>query len=245
MHRVGWIVGLIGLLMSSVVYADGPDREAIERGREALTLRSYLPPAWTLDAYKNVRKLWGTESPDPDRDPEGYKAAYNRRYGLHPAPFPNDGLPMGLRKAVSKSGRVGLQIDCLACHGGSIGGTSYVGLGNSTLDLRALLDDLTAADGRRVPPALFTLTSTRGTVNAGQVSVALLSIRNPDLSVRAFPLRLGAWLPELDTPAWWNLGPKQTMYQDGRTGADSHRSLMQFFLGDFSKAEFEALERSE
>ena len=54
----------------------------------------------------------------------------------------------------------------MVCHGGSIGGTSYVGLGNSHLDLAVAPDDLTRADGR-LRPALFTLNTTRGTVNAG------------------------------------------------------------------------------
>ena len=65
---------------------------------------------------------------------------------------------MGLRRGNGPGGvKTGLQIDCMVCHGGSIGGTSYVGLGNTTLDLKSLLDDLTRADGRRLPPSLFTL----------------------------------------------------------------------------------------
>lgn len=220
-----------------------PDRDAIERGRIALTARSHIQAAWSLDAYKKASRFWPFAAPDPDADPEGYARAFERRYGLHPAPYPNDGLPMGLRLAPRRSGNgMGLTIDCMVCHGGSIGGQSHVGLGNSTLDLRSLLDDLTRADDRTVPPSLFTLTTTRGTVNAGQISVALFSLRNPDLSRRAFPLRLGAWLPELNTPPWWNLAPKRTMYQDGRTDARSHRSLMQFFLDDYELQDFQRME---
>ncbi|MBX6315182.1 MAG: c-type cytochrome, partial [Isosphaeraceae bacterium] len=217
--------------------------EAVERGRIALTQRCFLPPAWSLDAYKRARPFLGSEAPDPDEDPEGYAAAFNRRYGLHPAPYPNDGLPMGLRRATSSDGqKVGIQLDCMVCHGGSIGGQSYVGLGNTQLDLQSLLSDLTRADGRILPPPPYVLNTARGTVNAGQIAVMLFNFRNPDLSFRLVPLRTGANLPEIDTPAWWLLKKKATMYYDGRTDARSARSLMQFYLGDFTLQQFKDLE---
>jgi mono/diheme cytochrome c family protein len=219
------------------------DRDAIERGRISLTADCFLPPGWSLDAYKKAGALWDEPAPDPGADPTGYDAAFRRRYGLHPAPYPNDGLPMGLRRTTSRDGaRVGIQLDCMVCHGGSIGGTSYVGLGNSQLDLKALLDDLTRADGRLPPFSLFTVNSSRGTNNAGQIAVALLSLRNPDLSFRAFPLLTGASLPELDTPPWWILGKKATKYYDGRTDARAYRSNMQFLLGDASLERLKELE---
>jgi hypothetical protein len=150
---------------------------------------------------------------------------------------------MGLRRAKSTNGSLdGLHIDCLVCHGGSIGGTSYVGLGNTQLDLEPLLKDLTRADGRVAPFSLFTINSTRGTNNAGMIDVALLSLREPDLSFRTVPLFTGANLPELDTPAWWLLKKKRTKYYDGRTDAWAVRSNMQFLLGGLSRAELESLE---
>ncbi|MFO0959377.1 MAG: hypothetical protein U0800_18410 [Isosphaeraceae bacterium] len=235
----GWMI-LVAMVAWPTPAPGQDDGQAasIERGRRALTEQGHLPGAWSLDAYRKVGSFWDGDVPDPEADPDGYFRAFCRQYGLHPAPYPNDGLPMGLRKAARRDGSPGLQIDCMVCHGGSIGGRSYVGIGNTTLDLRSLLDDLTRADGKAVPPALFTLTTTRGTVNAGQIAIALFSFRNPDLSRRGLPLRTGAWLPELDTPAWWNLGPKTTMYQDGRTDARSHRSIMQFFLDAYSADDF-------
>ena len=233
----GIVAGALALGCGSA-FGGEPDL-AVERGRLALTSTGYLKPAWGEGAYRGVAKLWD-DPPSPDVP---YAASFNRRYGLHPAPFPNDGLPMGLRRGEGPEGvKTGLQIDCMVCHGGSIGGTSYVGLGNTTLDLKALLDDLTRADGRRLPPSLFTLNSTRGTVNAGTISVILLSLRNANLSKRLFPLPLAANIPELDVPAWWTLGRKATMYQDGRTDARSARSNMQFLLGEKSLDEFKALE---
>ncbi|WZO99387.1 c-type cytochrome [Isosphaeraceae bacterium EP7] len=220
------------------------DTAAVERGRDALLNHGYLKSAWGDDAYRRVGKVaWGPDAPDPDREPEAYAAEFARRYGLHTAPYPNDGLPMGLRKGKGPQGtKLGIQIDCMACHGGSIGGQTLPYLGNSTLDLRRLFTDLTRADGRVMPPTFFTINSSRGTVNAGMFSVVLLSLRNTDLTKRIFPVVTGASLPELDTPAWWHLKRKATMYQDGRTDARSVRTNMQFMLGELTAQEFRDLE---
>lgn len=221
----------------------GADAAAAERGRLALTLKGFLKPEWSDGAYARVARLWDQPAPNPDTDPSGYAAAFRYRYGLHPAPFPNDGLPLGLRRGLGPGGvKTGLQIDCMVCHGGSIGGQSYVGLGNSQLDLKALLFELTIADGRRPPFSTFVLNSSRGTNNAGQIAAVLLSIRNEDLSVRSFPLPLGVNLPEMDTPPWWHMKRKRTMYYDGRTDARSVRTSMQFLLGEKTLDELKALE---
>jgi len=168
------------------------DHGAAERDRLALLQHSYLKTEWQIDAYRNAGKHWGTPAPDPDRDPEGYARAFALYYGLHPAPYPNEGLPMGLRWSRKPDGTTtGIQVDCMACHGGSIGGKSYVGLGNTQVDYDLLFGDLFRADGRRVPLVPFTINTARGTTNAGMMAVVLLSVRNPDLSRRKFPLRPG------------------------------------------------------
>jgi Cytochrome c len=219
------------------------DRALAERGRAALLLEGFLKPEWSETAYFNTGKLWGGPTPDPKKDPAGYADAFRHHYGLHPAPYPNDGLPMGLRRGVGPGGaKTGLQIDCLLCHGGSIGGTSYVGLGNTQLDLKAVLFELNIADGKRAPLSTFVLNSSRGTNNAGQVAAALLSLRNRNLTVRSFPLPLAANLPEMDTPPWWHLKRKRTMYYDGRTDVRSVRTNMQFLLGEKSSEDLKALE---
>ena len=86
------------------------------------------------------------------------------------------------------------------------------------------------------------LNTSRGTNNAGQIAAVLLSLRNPDLSLRSFPIPLGANLPELDTPPWWHLKRKRTMYYDGRTDARSVRTNMQFMLGEKTLEQLKALE---
>jgi len=231
--------GLLSACLSNGL-ATEPDPASVERGRIALTTKSFLNPGWTNEAFPRAGTYWDDKAPPADLARDRYVESFMERYGLHPAPFPNDGLPMGLRKAGAE--RQGIQIDCLVCHGGSIGGTSYVGLGNTTIDLQPLLADLTHADGKLMPPSLFNLNSARGTTNAGMISVVLLSLRNTDLSNRALPLFLGANLPELDAPAWWILGRKSTMYYDGRTSAESVRSILQFFLAEKSLEELKELE---
>jgi mono/diheme cytochrome c family protein len=238
---VGWLLALAGSLFpaSSGKAAD----PAAERGRIALTQHSYLKAEWSIDAYRNARKLWDVPAPDPEKDPEGYARAFGAYYGLNPAPYPNDGLPMGLRWSRKPDGaRTGIQVDCLACHGGSIGGRSYVGLPNTQVDYGLLFTDLFRADGKRPPLVPFVINTARGTTNAGMMSVVLLSVRNPDLSMRRFPLLLGANLPELDAPAWWTLRHKKTMYQDGRTPAASVRANMQFLLAEKTPEQFKELE---
>ncbi len=243
---LGCFLAGVGLLSeaSAQDHPVGEDAQ-VARGRFVLESGSFLAPAWGIDAWKNLTRSLqpaaGTNA-EPNSATESEKNALIR-YGLHQAPFPNDDLPMGIRKAWSRDGRkVGLQVDCLICHGGSIGGKSYAGLGNTTLDFQQFLNAMTRADDRRPPLLTFNLNSSRGTVNAGQLSIVLFSLRNPDLSFRQFPLTLGANLPEQDVPAWWTLKKKSTLYLDARTDVHSSRSIMQFYLGEFSESQFAAFE---
>jgi putative glutamine amidotransferase len=61
---------------------------------------------------------------------------------------------MGLRKARSGLLGTGVGADCMLCHGGSILGKSYIGLGNSTLDIQGLFEDLARASGQSGLPVL-------------------------------------------------------------------------------------------
>src|SRR5437764_8239984 len=99
------VVGIVAIASARAEAAEpgvprgpGTDWGAAERGRVALTLTGFLKPEWSEAAYRNAGRLWDQPAPDPDRDPAGYAVAFRLRYGLHPAPYPNDGLPMGLRR---------------------------------------------------------------------------------------------------------------------------------------------------
>ena len=166
--------------------------------------------------------------------PADYDAAVRDRYGLHEAPYPNNGLPMGFRKA-PRVFNTGVGIDCMLCHASSIMGKSYVGLGNSTLDIQAIFEELSRADGMtgKMP---FTYSNARGTSEAGGFGVYLLGLRNPDLSLRERKdLGLHDDLCE-DVPAWWLMKKKKTIYHTGATDSRSVRTLMQFMMHPLATA---------
>lgn len=215
-----------------------PDLQAVapvvetpaQRGRRFLLTRSYNPPTMPATAYDDAWRHWGLkERPKADE----YARLYRERYGLHPAPYENGGLPMGVRRdarAIGPLVRTGITTDCLICHGGSIFGKSYVGLGNTTLDFQAFYEEM---HGTRLAPARspFQFTRVRGTVEAGGMAVWLLGYREPDLSLRLTrrELDLHDDLCE-DVPAWWVLKKKKTMYHNGGMDTRSVRSLMQFMM---------------
>src|SRR5437016_2784683 len=111
---------------------------AAERGRIALTTRAFTPAVWTMKGYENAWKQW---QPTLKEAPKNYASAFGDYYGLHPAPYENGGLPMGLRKTESLLLANALTHDCMLCHAGSIFGKSYIGLGNSTLDIQAYFEN--------------------------------------------------------------------------------------------------------
>lgn len=232
-------VGILIFAPAATVATAGVD--AIERGRKAILSKCYAPPTMTRRAYDRVWKQWGVkEKPAPHE----YDRLVRQRYGLHEAPYPNGGLPMGLRPASLPLGLgKGISMDCMVCHGGSIAGKSYVGLGNCVLDYQAFYEEMSAADGR-APRTPFHFCNVRGTNEAGGMSVYLLGLREPNLDrrLKRIDLDLHDDLCE-DVPAWWLLKKKKTMYHNGGADARSVRSLMQFMMsplnsaGDIKRAE--------
>jgi mono/diheme cytochrome c family protein len=226
--RAGGVMSrsLFVLIVLGIVTPGRAADPAAERGRKALIERSYNSGIWSRAAYDQVWKQWNVG----DRSkPHDFADKLRERYGLHEAPYPNGDYPMGIRTTQSFFGK-NLTTDCMLCHGGSVAGQSYVGLGNASLDMQSLYEDMARADGQ-YGKAPFTFTNVRGTSEAGGMAVYLLSIRNPDLSLRSSKLDLGLRddLCE-DPPAWWLLKKKKTMYWTGSTDARSVRSLMQFML---------------
>ena len=118
------------------------DPNAAERGEKALLGRHFNPPTISLNAYRNAWRQWG----DGKAAPADYAEAFMEHYGLHAAPYLNNGYPMGLREAPGLFGPA-LSTDCLLCHGGSLLGRSYVGLPNASVDLQAFFEDMAAGDG--------------------------------------------------------------------------------------------------
>lgn len=214
----------------------GAEPTAAERGYNALTTTPFIPGFWKSSSVADAWKQWGVAA-----KPTNYDAAFRDRYGLHTAPYPNDGLPMGLRKT-NILFKPAIGVDCMLCHGGSILGKSYVGLGNSTLDIQALFEELAKAGGMssKLP---FTFANVRGTNEADGFGVYLLGFRNPDLSLREWK-NLGLHDDTCsDVPAWWLLKKKKTIYHTGATNSRSVRTLMQFMMHPLTTAKaFETAE---
>ena len=233
MMRGCLVAGALAAVLAPWALADEPT--PAERGKKALLTRAFTPGIWSVRAYDELWRQWG---PDVKERPADYDRAVAEYYGLHPAPYPNGRYPMGLRETTGIFGGKAVVVDCMACHGGSILGQSYVGLGNASLDVQALFNDMSKAGGGsgKTP---FPFSHVRGTSEAGNFAVFLLSYRQPDLKVRLQPLDLGMkdYLCE-DVPAWWHLHKKKKMYHTGNTHAHSVRSLMQFSLSPPNSPEF-------
>ena len=235
------VVGVVtGCLWAASLVAGEPT--AAERGKKALLEHCYSPPTITMNGFENLWKEWGLKAKP---EPAEFAKLLRERYGLHDAPYPNNGLPMGLREEPLLWGvGKGISLDCMLCHGGSIAGKSYVGLGNTALELQGFFEETAAADGlgRRTP---FRFSNVRGTNEATATAIFLLTHRDADLNFRLKPVidvKLHDDLCE-DVPAWWLLKKKKTIYRVGATDARSVRTNMQFMMNplngpeDFAKAE--------
>ncbi len=229
------LAGIVGVLALGMAVAQSPPAATGElsssRGYSHLTKKAYVPVSWTRNAYDTAWKRWAGVK----EKPADYGRSFADYYGLHPAPFDNNNLPMGMKETKPFLNRT-LTVDCMVCHGGSIMGTSVIGLPNTSLDIQALFEDMTASDGLpgRMP---FTFTQVRGTTEAGAMGVYLLGRRNPDLTLRAKSHDLGVHddLCE-DPPAWWLLKKKTTMYHTGGGDQRSVRSIMQFMMSPLTPA---------
>src|SRR4051794_29725564 len=71
-----------------------PSPASAERGRAALLGRCFSAPLVARSAYETLWKQWGLKA-----RPDDFDQRVRDRYGLHEPPYPNDGLPMGLRRA--------------------------------------------------------------------------------------------------------------------------------------------------
>jgi mono/diheme cytochrome c family protein len=219
-----YLTALCGVLSLTWAQASPPpDTSAVERG--AVAVRKALSPAdFSLAAYEMSWKQWGLKEKPADFD-----KAVLRRYGLHEAPYDNQGLPMGLAPRQGLLGK-GISGTCLLCHAGSVAGQTIIGLGNSSLDFQGLLEEM------RVP-APITFSRVRGTIEATAVVTLLMEFRDADLNLRVpGKLNIKNDLCE-DVPAWWNVRKKKTMYHTGTGHARSVRTMMPFLLNPLNSAE--------
>lgn len=213
------------LVFSPLVASSQPVLPDAARGFQALTQRAFVPGQFPMAQIESAWKLWGFKE-----KPTNYQELFRKRYGLAEAPYPNADLPMGLKSSRMPLGAEGASLDCLTCHGGSLLGNPFPGLGNTMLDLQAIFEELTSR-GTKPIRTPYTFCNTRGTNEAGATSVYLAGLRNPDLSPR-LPWRDLGLHDDLceDVPAWWHLKRKKTMYATAEADARSVRSIMQFMM---------------
>ena len=202
-----------------------------EQGYKALTTKAYVPGQFPRTVVDDAWKRWGHTI-----KPVNYWSEFRERYGLAEAPFPNDGLPMGLRASKMPLGGPGVCLDCMTCHGGSLMGKSVIGLGNTALDLQAIFEELSGQYVDRVKTP-YTMCNTRGTNEAGATSVFLGGFRDNELNI-SLPWRNYGLVDSMceDVPAWWLLKRKKWMYATGEADTRSVRSIMQFMMHPLNSA---------
>jgi mono/diheme cytochrome c family protein len=225
------LVVAVGAIVLAAEVRKEPASNPVERGKEALLTRSFAPAVHSFKAYDVVWKQWGVKE-----KPADYDRVFRDRYGLFAAPYANDGLPMGMRKADGLLGK-GIGNDCLLCHAGRIAGQTIIGLGNASVDIMTLFEDMAAADGLKkgVP---FTGSNARGTIEVEAVLNYLMQFRNADLSLRLpvkLPFRTTIYA---DVPAWWHLKKKKTMFHTGAVAAAAVRPNMTFMLSPLNSGSY-------
>jgi mono/diheme cytochrome c family protein len=207
------------------------EKTAAERGRDTLYHNPVNPAVWSRRAYENVWTRWGVKE-----KPANYAEAFRQRYGLHEAPFENKGLPLGLLEARGLLGP-GVVNNCLLCHAGTVAGQTIIGLGNSTLDLQTLFDELSAED--RLPLKVpFPFSVARGTVDPINPVTLLMNFRDADLKLGTLNNRGFSRDIASDPPAWWLLKRKKTRDWTGGIDARASRIDMVNLLSPFNSAEY-------
>lgn len=220
-----------GINLTPARAAEAGDRTAAERGRQIVLRHALNTPVWSLRAYADAWKQWGAA-----QKPADYDRVFRERYGLHPANYDNHGLPMGLMEAKGLLGK-GIINNCLLCHAGSIAGRTYLGLGNASLDLQSLFEELTAADRLKLELP-FQFSYVRGTIDPVSPVAFLMSFRDSELNLQK-PVTLTLYKDVCsDPPAWWLIKRKKTRDWTGGIDARSTRVDLANLLSPFNSSAY-------
>jgi hypothetical protein len=229
--RASLAVLTIALAADLSLASDRPatqSEESAKRGQRAVRGQPPMnPPLWSTGALDSVWKQWGLKE-----KPDNFAEAFRQRYGLHAAPYENNGLPMGFHFSPGLLGK-GLITDCLLCHGGTVAGQTIIGLGNASLDLQTMFDDLNVAAAF---PFKFPMhfSHVRGTIDPVSPVGFLLGFRDADLKVQKHT-RLDYFENICsDPPAWWLIKKKKTRDWTGGVDARSMRIDMVNLLTPFN-----------
>ncbi|RCS49249.1 cytochrome c [Bremerella cremea] len=227
-----WICGLLCLLsVASACHAGEPDPAA---GYDHLINTTYLPPYFDQETFDNVWRIW----PEPLRSqaekstPDERRQMAFDRYGLTGRP---EAPTKPLQYVVDKKGN--WTLNCFSCHGGEIDGKPLPGLPNNRFDFAGITDDIRltkALLGKKMVATdysslVFPLGENKGTTNAVNFGVALISLRDADLNFvpgARFPRMLHH---DMEPPPWWHFSRKDNLYIDG-FAPKGHRALLQFTM---------------
>jgi mono/diheme cytochrome c family protein len=229
------IVAAAAILVANVAARDtekeSDKKAAAQRGALAVRGRPAMnPPLWSTKAFDTLWKRWGLSE-----KPADFAQQVQDRYGLNPSPYANDDLPMGLHYSQGVLGK-GIVNDCLMCHAGRVAGQTVIGVGNASLDLDSLFNDLYSSEVLRykIP---FHFSITRGTIDVASPVAFLMEFRAPDLSLKRITKLDYHDNVASDPPAWWLLKRKKTRNWTGGVDADSLRVDMVNLLSPFNSAE--------
>ena len=212
-----------------------------EAGYEHLINTPYLPPYFDQETFDNTWKVW----PEPLRSqaeqatPEQRRQMAFDRYGLTSRP---EDPTKPLQYVVDAKGT--WTLNCFSCHGGQLEGKTIPGMPNNRFDFAGITDEIRTTKallGKRLiatdySSLVFPLGDNKGTTNAVNFGVALLSLRDADLNLNpqaSFPRMLHH---DMDAPPWWHFHKKKNLYLDG-FAPKGHRGLMQFTLVKQNKAQ--------
>lgn len=227
-----WLVGLLAMLpASSNVGATEPDAAA---GYDHLINKTYLPPYFDQETFDNLWRIW----PEPLKSqaekatPEERRQMAFDRYGLTSRP---EDPTKPLQYVVDKRGN--WTLNCFSCHGGEIDGKPIPGLPNNRFDFAGITDEVRLAKvmlGKRLVSTdysslVFPMGDNKGTTNAVNFGVALISLRDKDLNfvpTASFPKMLHH---DMDAPPWWHFAQKENLYIDA-FAPKGHRALLQFTM---------------
>jgi mono/diheme cytochrome c family protein len=189
------------------------DAQMAAHGYELLTATTIMPGAIPRVGIENLWLVW----------PEGYTGDYwpamRKRYGLHEAPFDNDGLPMGIRPV----GTDRVTFDCLLCHGSTVAGQAVLGVANSTLDVQGLLDDMVkGAEMVGIKPPFMITDRTQA---AGTIDAVGLGFVFGETYYGVPPGTLNTKIGWERAPAWWQLKHKNKAFNDGTAVSPGFRTM--------------------
>ncbi|GAA4426652.1 cytochrome c [Bremerella cremea] len=224
---------LMLLAWSPFVLAEGPAGDP-QAGYEHLVNTPYLPRYFDQETFDNVWRVW----PEPLKSqaekatPEERRQMAFDRYGLTGRP---EDPTKPLQYVVDKKGE--WTLNCFSCHGGQMEGKTIPGLPNNRFDFAGITDEIRltkAMLGKKLIPGdysslVFPLGENKGTTNAVNFGVALMSLRDADLNVvpgASFPKMLHH---DMEPPPWWHFAKKENIYLDG-FAPKGHRGLLQFTL---------------